>query len=107
MIAAGKLNRRVEIQQPTISRDAVGGKVEGWSTLATVWAEVRDLRGRESFAAQAAGSAVSKMVTIRYLSTLDAKFRVRFDDGKVARIDHIEQLGRKEGQIIYCEMVNG
>ena len=107
MQAAGKLDRRITIEAPTVSRGTTGGHEETWSTHATLWASVRDLSGREIFNAQAAGSGVSKVVTIRYLSTVTAAMRVRFENGSTARIAHLRELGRREMLEIYCEAVNG
>lgn len=107
MIAAGRLDRRVTLQTPTTSVGTLGGHSESWATLATVWANVRDLSGRETFNAQAAGSAVGKVVTIRWLSGVEAKQRVLLPDGAVARIAWIEEIGRREGLKLYCEAING
>lgn len=103
----GAFDQRVTIQQKTVTRDAVGGMVESWSTHATAWAKVADLSGRALYAAQAAGSVVNKEVTIRHLATLDAAHRLLFADGRTANIAHIESIGRKEYQRIYCEVING
>jgi len=107
VIGAGSMDRRVTVQQKTVTKDVVGGKVESWATHATVWAKVADLNGRALYAAQAAGSVVTKEVTIRYLATLNAAHRLLLPDGRLANIRHIEVLGRNEAQRIYCEVVNG
>lgn len=106
MIASGELDRRITIQAKTINKDAVGGPVETWATHATRWAKVEDLNGRALYAAQAAGSVVTKVVTIRYLSTLTSAQRLLLDDGRIANIQHIEKIGRNVGQRIYCEVVS-
>lgn len=103
----GKLDRRVTIQQATVSRGTVGGHAESWSTLAVVWANVRDLNGRETFNAQAAGSNVKRVVTIRHLATVTDDMRVLFADGSTARIAWMRELGRKDGLELYCEKYDG
>lgn len=104
---AGKLDRRVTLEAPTTTRGETGGHEETWSVFATLWASVRDLSGRETFNAQAAGSAVSKVVTIRYRSGVTAAMRVKFADGSTARIAHLRELGRHEWLELYCEALDG
>lgn len=104
---AGNLDRRITIQQPTISRGETGGHEESWATLAIVWANIRDLNGREVFAAQAVNSAVSRVVTIRYLVTVNDSMRVLFADGKTARISWMREVGRREYMELYCERNDG
>ena len=52
-IAAGSLNSRVTIETPTMTQDAAGQAIPSWSTLATVWANIRHLNGAESIKADA------------------------------------------------------
>lgn len=107
MIRSGDLDRRVTIQSATITRGELGGHAETWTDDATVWAKVRDLSGRETFAAQQAGSTVSKIVTIRYRTSLNAAMRIILPGGAVAKIANILTHGRNDYQEIHCEVVNG
>lgn len=50
-IEAGKLNRRIQLQSRTRSRDGQGGITETWTTYSTVWASMRPIRGDERLAA--------------------------------------------------------
>ena len=45
-IGAGELNEQVQIRTATVVRDAFGGEVQGWSTVATVWAKIVERSGR-------------------------------------------------------------
>lgn len=65
MIAAGKLNRRIELQSKTVTRDAMGGESITWTTQATVWAKVSALSGRALIAAQQAQSEITAAITVR------------------------------------------
>lgn len=103
---AGNLDRRITIERPTVSRGETGGHEETWAVLDTLWANVRDLSGRETFSAQAAGSRVSKVVTLRWRSDITADMRVRFADGTTARIAWLRELSRAEWLEIYCEKVD-
>jgi SPP1 family predicted phage head-tail adaptor len=75
---AGILNRRVIIQQPSAAQDLYGQLVAGYTTLATVWAAVQPLSGRQIFAARQAQSTVSVQVTVRYLATITTAMRILY-----------------------------
>lgn len=104
---AGQLDSRITIETGNVARGETGGHEETWGVHATVWANVRDLSGRETFSAQAAGSKVSKVVTIRYLSTVTAAMRVNFGAGKIARIAYLIEKDRREWLEMYCEALDG
>lgn len=106
MDAAGRLDRRVQLQSPTTARDDLGGHTESWTTEATVWAQVRDASGRELFQAQQAGMSVAKIVSIRYRSGVVAKWRVLNHDGTALRIGHIQTEGRNEWLNLFCEIAS-
>jgi len=76
MIDAGQLRERVTIQRPTQTKNGIGEPVPTWADLATVWAHVKDLSGREINAARAVQSEAVKRVTIRWRADLTADMRV-------------------------------
>ena len=78
MTAAGKLRRRVTIQEPEVTRGDTGGEVVTWADLATVWANIKPLTGQELLAARqsVATALVTTQIEIRYRSDLDSKMRV-------------------------------
>lgn len=63
---AGDLRHRVTFQSRSVSADSFGAQSEQWRDVATVWADVSPLSGRELFAAQAVNVEISHSVTIRY-----------------------------------------
>jgi SPP1 family predicted phage head-tail adaptor len=63
---ASTLRHRVTIQARNTSTDALGQPTSTWSDVATVWAEVNPLSGRELLLAQAGRAQISGVVTIRY-----------------------------------------
>ena len=75
---AGKLDRRITIQQATVTRGAGGGETRTWANLATVWANVRPMSGREFTAGQQLGE-VTTTFQIRYRSDVVEKMRVSYD----------------------------
>lgn len=71
-----RLNQRVALQSPTATKDAAGQAVESFATVATVWAEVSPLTGREFEAAMATNSEVELKVIMRYYSGLSTRWRL-------------------------------
>lgn len=80
MAAAGKLRERVTIEQVATARDAVGGNVESWTSLATVYARVEPMGVRESYQRHVMNAQASWKVTIRHRADVTAKMRVRWGD---------------------------
>lgn len=62
---AGFLRDRATIQQRAQTQDDYGGVVDSWVDVATVWAGVAPLKGREFFAGAQAQSEVTMKVTVR------------------------------------------
>lgn len=91
----GRLDQRITIQSLTETRDEWGGVVEGWTTLATTWAAVEPLQGREFIAAQSVQAETTIRVRVRYLAGVTASCRVLLSDGRtlgiVAVIDERSQ----------------
>jgi len=102
-VRSGECDRLVQIQQAAITRDSVGGHVETWATIATVWAKLRWLRGSTLFTARAVGSSVSLIVSVRYRTDVTADMRVILDDGSTCVISHILPIGRREKLDLYCD----
>jgi SPP1 family predicted phage head-tail adaptor len=69
-LRSGDLNRRVNLEQRSSTRDSFGEELLTWSDLMTVWAEIQPLSGRELELAQKMASEVSHRITIRYQSSL-------------------------------------
>ncbi len=63
---AGDLRHRVTFQSRSMSADSFGAQSESWSDVATVFADISPLSGRELLAAQQVQSEISHTVTIRY-----------------------------------------
>ena len=74
-----KLRHRVTLQRKGRTSDGMGGFVEGWTDVATVYARVEPLKGRERYAAQQVHPELSHRVTIRYRNDVTANdMRVRY-----------------------------
>lgn len=73
---AGRLNRRITIQSKTVTRDAYGGESISWTDVATVWAAVLPIRGREYVAIREAGAELTTRFVIRYRQGVTPAMRV-------------------------------
>ena len=89
---AGRMDTRVTVQRPETTRDAWGGVVEGWGLVASTWAAVEPLTGRELFAAQATQSETTYRLTTRYMAGVTPSCRVLLDDGRVLGITAVIDL---------------
>ena len=87
----GRLNRLIEVQKFTVSRDSFGGERQGgWVTLAQVWAERLTWKPKQKFVQ---GSA--RFVNISTSSfKIHQRDRPRRDDASLRRLRHrVEHLG--------------
>lgn len=73
---AGSLNRPVTIQYLTGGADALGQRVETWSTFAATWANIRFLNGVETAKAGIEQSIAKASIRIRYRTDITAAMRV-------------------------------
>lgn len=72
----GQFNRRVTVQQKSVTRAANGEEVVAWQDVATVWASVDMLKGNEIFAAAQMLESVDYRVRIRYRADVDREMRI-------------------------------
>ena len=79
---AGKLNKRVTIQAHTETIDEYGYAAKAWADLATVWAHVKNVNGKEFIKSSVELSEVSTSIRIRKRKGLDSSMRVIFNDEK-------------------------
>lgn len=68
---AGGLREQVTLQRKVVTRDAYGAEVITWIEIATVWAKVEPLRGREFLEQRRDGNEVTTRITLRYRSDLE------------------------------------
>lgn len=77
-INPGRLNTQVVIQVRPAARNATRARTrESWEDVATVWAEVLPLAGREGFAAKQVDSELTHRVVLRYRSDLTSRHRLK------------------------------
>lgn len=74
----GRLRQRITLQRQHYRQNDYGASIAEWQDIATVWAEVKPLTGREFFTAQQIQSEITTQITIRYLDNIDTTGRVLF-----------------------------
>lgn len=110
-LAAGKLNRRILIQQRQAGYDEAGQPVQTWVDVVTVWANVAGDAGLPTIRASGALPAPIKRYSfrIRFREGLDEGMRVVYGgqnfDVKAVRMDYagrewtdlVVELGANDG----------
>lgn len=94
---AGKLDQRVTIERYTTTENDWGEPINTWAPLATVWAAVEPLNGREYIAAQAAMAETTARIRMRYRPGITQQDRV-IHEGKIYGIEaviHVKSAGRE------------
>jgi SPP1 family predicted phage head-tail adaptor len=97
----GKLSRRVTIQQQSTTQDAYGQPVQTWTDVATVWAEIKDLSGREFLAAAAGQSATTSKIRVRFMDGILSSMRI-VDGADIYNIKVVLREG-KTSLLLMCE----
>ena len=90
MTLSARYNTRVTVQRPIEARGATGEVIEGFTDVATRWAEVRPSRGIESFTSGTERTSRNGYdVKLRYesaFSGLTAKWRIVTSGGRLLDI---------------------
>ena len=85
---SGRLRHRVTIQSPVVATNGYGERIVTWSTVATVWAAVEPLRGREFFDAEQVQAEISHRVVLRFRSGINSSMRLLH----LSRVLHIQAI---------------
>jgi len=75
---AGRLRHRVTVERRSEALDEFGQRVDVWTEIATAWAKVRPLSGREYLAASGVRAEITHEITMRYPIDVKPKDRVYF-----------------------------
>jgi SPP1 family predicted phage head-tail adaptor len=77
-VRAGKLRHRITIEQVAETQDSDGSVIETWSTFANAQASIDPISGREYFAAQTTQADVTHRISLRFISGVIPKMRVKY-----------------------------
>lgn len=100
---AGRLRHRVVVERATDGTDAYGDQVPTWSALATVWAGIEPLSGREYLAAAHIQADVSTRIVIRGIPgvSITPKDRIRYG----TRLFDIKQVVDRDAENIEIQLL--
>lgn len=73
----GWLRHKVVLQRLTVTQGRGGAKEEMWHSVATVYADIGDIRGKESLEAGKVTSEVTTRIWIRYRSDVTPLMRIQ------------------------------
>lgn len=102
---AGKLDRRVTLEQPSSTAGPSGARQTTWTSIATVWASVSPSSGSEPWGGQAQPQpSVTHEVTVRVggaisRSTVTPKHRFLYK-GRVLEIVSVRDLDEQGVQLV-------
>lgn len=102
---AGLLNNRVTLQTQSATQDALGQPVTTWTTLATVWANIKHSSGIESIKADALTSTVRASIQIRYRSDVTTGMRALVGTTKYNIIAALPDMEKREFTNLVCEVI--
>jgi len=101
----GRLNRRIILQRQDVSRDVVGQAKPVWTDVATVWAAVLPLRGREYFESARVNSEITVRVVIRYRADVKPSWRVKHGADAYDIVEIINPADGKRELQLMCKRV--
>ena len=62
----GKLDKRITLQSRSATLDAYGQELNSWTNVATIWANIKPIGGKEKLRSMAIESSLTHTVAIRY-----------------------------------------
>lgn len=101
-LGAGQFDKHVTLQSKSVTRNSIGEEVVTWIDVATVWARVEPIRGREFFAAAQMQDATDHRVTIRYRTGVVREMRVVWGSLTLDIVSVIDVNARKENIELMC-----
>lgn len=75
---AGRLKRRITIEQPTESRSTRGGVAVAWTAFLDAWVDIQTATAREIEAGRARFGELTHRIVMRYRPGITDKMRVAY-----------------------------
>lgn len=99
---AGKLDRRIELQEQVAGVDENGQANGAWLTVATIWANFKPGTGKEFVAARVNDASAPATFEIRWRDSVPLTARILFDGQSYLILSAIP-IGRRKGWQILAE----
>lgn len=104
MIHAGQLTKKITIQNSISVIDSFGQDIPTWTTVATPYAKVDFLNGKEFFQAQQVNSEVTIKIKTRYRDGINTKTRILYG-AKILNIVQIIPDEKNTELVFMCKEV--
>lgn len=113
----GLMKQRVTFQYYSLTSDGMGGNSQTWNNLATVWANISAISGREAYEIGGLKGLVRYKILTRYRddfvsagydrSTYDYLLRMQYD-GRTFNIEYAQDKGEEHSytELMAVEEVN-
>lgn len=109
MIDPGKMRHRITFQRFSGTPDDFGDPLQtdddNWADVATTWAAIDPISGREFYAAEQSQSEVSHKIRCRYRTGLDTAMRITYGKRRFKIISLIDWEERHESLLLMCKEV--
>lgn len=103
---AGTLRHRVTFQVQTETQDTEGQRLDDWTTVATVWAEVADVGAREIVRAGVTTAEATTVIRCRHRSDITTGMRALHRDRTLEIVGPpIDREGRDRELEILCREI--
>ncbi len=107
MIDVGKMRHRITLQRFDGERDGYGDPLEDdddhWADVATTWAAIDPISGREFYAAEQSQSEVTHKVRLRYHPGLTTAMRISWAGRRLKILSIIDWEERHESLLLMCK----
>ena len=92
-ITSTMLNRKVELQQLVKTPTATGGFAQSWTSVAFLWASIKNTSGSELLHADQLGATSFSDFTIRYRTNINELMKIvyRGTDYQIRHINNLEE----------------
>lgn len=102
----GRLDRRIEIEEPVTTYDALNAPILTWKNWKRVWAQYIPDKIDERYSNDTEREQRLVRFRTRYWSNFSTLFRIVFE-GNYYRVRGVTEIGRREGLEVDCEYLQG
>ena len=94
-VKIGDLRHRIKFQKEKKTPDDYHGHTSTWDDVATVWAKVEPISGREYFYSHQLKNVISHRITVRYRDDITVEMRIVFEE-RIMKIESLVNLQEQE-----------
>lgn len=98
----GAMCHRITFQRQMPEKDVLGGQTGPWEDVATTWAQIKPVSGKEYFS-QVRETTVSHKIYCRYRPGITPRMRIKFRERIFEIISVINWDEKNEGLTLMCE----